>query len=53
MVSAASFSPSKMPAMVSGIVPMTKQLNSVTDRARARAGGDAAAGRNLKPSSAA
>jgi hypothetical protein len=32
MVSAASFSASKMPAMLSGIVPITKQLNSVTDR---------------------
>ena len=32
MVSAASFSASKMPPMLSGTVPMTKQLNSVTDR---------------------
>jgi hypothetical protein len=32
MVSAASFSASKIPPMLSGIVPMTKQLNSVTER---------------------
>jgi len=32
MVKAASFSDSKIPSMESGIVPMTKQLNSVTDR---------------------
>jgi hypothetical protein len=32
MVSAASFSASKMPSMLSGMVPMTKQLNSVTSR---------------------
>ena len=32
IVSAASLSMSKMPPMLSGMVPMTKQLNSVTDR---------------------
>ena len=32
MVRAASFRPSKIPPMESGIVPMTKQLNSVTLR---------------------
>ncbi len=44
MVSAASFSMSKMPPMLSGIVPMTKQLNSVTERPVPAPASDAACG---------
>ena len=53
MVSAASFRLSKMPAMVSGIVPMTKQLNSVTLRSVPAPAVTRPAGRNRKSSSAA
>ena len=52
MVSAASFSMSKIPPMLSGIVPMTKQLNSVTDRAVPAPAVIRPAGRYLKSSSA-
>ncbi len=53
MVSAASFSAVKIPSIVSGIVPMTKQLNSVTLRPVPAPAVIRPAGRNLKPSSAA
>ena len=52
MVSAASFSISKMPPMLSGIVPMTKQLNSVTDLAVPAPAVIRPAGRYLKSASA-
>ncbi len=52
MVSAASFSPSKIPSIVSGIVPMTKQLNSVTDRPVPAPAVIRPAGKKRKPSSA-
>ena len=52
MVSAASFTFSKMPAMSSGMVPMTKQLNSVTVRPVPAPAITRPAGRNLKPCSA-
>ena len=52
MVSAASFSMSKIPPMLSGIVPITKQLNSVTDRAVPAPAVIRPAGRYLKSSSA-
>jgi len=52
MVSAASFSMSKMPPMLSGIVPMTKQLNSVTLREVPAPAMIRPAGRYLKSSSA-
>ena len=52
MVSAASFSISKMPPMLSGIVPMTKQLNSVTERAVPAPAVMRPAGRYLKSSRA-
>ena len=49
IVSAASRSPSKMPDMSSGIVPMTKQLNRVTVRPVPAPASTRPAGRNLKP----
>ena len=52
-VSAASRSASKMPFMSSGTVPMTKQLNSVTDRPVPAPAVIRPAGRYLKSSSAA
>ena len=52
MVSAASRKFSKMPDMSSGIVPMTKQLNSVTLRPVPAPAMTRPAGRNLKPASA-
>ena len=53
MVRAASFNASKMPAMLSGIVPMTKQLNSVTERPVPAPAMIRPAGRKRKSSSAA
>ncbi len=53
MVSAASFRAVKMPSIVSGIVPMTKQLNSVTDRPVPAPAVIRPAGRKRKPSRAA
>jgi hypothetical protein len=53
MVSAASFSASKMPAMLSGMVPITKQLNSVTARSVPAPATIRPAGRKRKSSSAA
>ena len=52
MVSAASFKLSKIPAMSSGMVPITKQLNSVTDRFAPAPDKIRPAGRNLKSSMA-
>jgi hypothetical protein len=51
-VSAASFRPSKIPPMLSGIVPMTKQLNSVTSRSVPAPAMIRPAGRNWNPSKA-
>ena len=53
IVRAASFSMSKIPPMLSGTVPMTKQLNKVTDRAVPAPAVIRPAGRYLKSSSAA
>ncbi len=53
MVSAASFSASKMPARLSGIVPMTKQLKRVTVRPVPAPAMIRPAGRKRKSSSAA
>jgi len=52
MVKAASLSISKMPPMLSGIVPITKQLNSVTLRAVPAPAVMRPAGKYLKSSSA-
>ena len=52
IVSAASLSISKMPPMLSGIVPITKQLNNVTDRSVPAPAVMRPAGRYLKSSSA-
>jgi hypothetical protein len=52
MVSAASRSALKIPDMSSGIVPMTKQLKSVTRRPVPAPAMIRPAGRNLKPVSA-
>src|SRR5476649_2062481 len=52
MVSAASFTFSKIDAMSSSIVPMTKQLKSVTVRPVPAPAITRPAGRNLKPDSA-
>ena len=52
MVNAASFSISKMPPMLSGTVPITKQLKSVTERSVPAPAKMRPAGRYLKSSSA-
>ena len=52
IVRAASRSPSKMPERLSGIVPMTKQLKSVTARPVPAPAMTRPAGRNLKPDKA-
>ena len=52
MVKAASFNMSKMPPMLSGMVPITKQLNKVTLRPVPAPAVIRPAGRNLKSSSA-
>ncbi len=52
IVSAASFNASKIPDMLSGMVPMTKQLKSVTDRPVPAPAVIRPAGRYLKSASA-
>ena len=52
IVNAASLSISKMPPMLSGIVPITKQLNNVTLRSVPAPAVIRPAGRNLKSESA-